>query len=157
MPYDGALSKRSGWERSLPYGGNSEAPLLAGIVGYLNQSSILSLSFVSSPLYPALPFSLPVVPSRDSHNVCLDRFGAPWPGEDKPLHGEVCRQPPRQDSRLCRNHSLKYDVFTTTGWCCAMEPSSHHCQHSHQQQPAGHYNNIAAGSPQHTSFVHDCG
>ena len=24
-----------------------------------------------------------------SHNLCVDRFGAPWPGEDKPLHGEV--------------------------------------------------------------------
>ena len=23
------------------------------------------------------------------HNLCLDRFGAAWPGEDKPLHGEV--------------------------------------------------------------------
>eukprot|EP00048_Salpingoeca_helianthica_P014844 m.223834 g.223834 ORF g.223834 m.223834 type:complete len:329 (-) comp16337_c0_seq1:122-1108(-) len=23
------------------------------------------------------------------HNVCLDRFGAPWPGEDRPFHGEA--------------------------------------------------------------------
>jgi hypothetical protein len=23
------------------------------------------------------------------HNLCLDRFGAPWPGENKPLHGEA--------------------------------------------------------------------
>lgn len=23
------------------------------------------------------------------HNVCLDRFGAPWPGEDKTVHGEA--------------------------------------------------------------------
>jgi hypothetical protein len=23
------------------------------------------------------------------HNLCLDRFGAPWPGENKPVHGEA--------------------------------------------------------------------
>jgi hypothetical protein len=23
------------------------------------------------------------------HNLCLDRFGPPWPGEDKPVHGEA--------------------------------------------------------------------
>ena len=34
MPYDGAALKRPGWERTLPYGGNFEAPLLAGIVGF---------------------------------------------------------------------------------------------------------------------------
>ncbi len=23
------------------------------------------------------------------HNLCIDRFGGPWPGEDKPVHGEA--------------------------------------------------------------------
>lgn len=56
LPWDGALTKQHNWEKTIPYGGNPEAPLLAGIVG---------------------------------HNLCLDRFGAPHPGEVKPLHGEA--------------------------------------------------------------------
>lgn len=31
----------------------------------------------------------PLLASIVGHNLCLDRFGAPWPGEDRPLHGEA--------------------------------------------------------------------
>ncbi len=41
IPQDGAASKAPNWELSVPYGGDSEAPLLAGIVGFLDVRAFL--------------------------------------------------------------------------------------------------------------------
>ncbi|HAT09472.1 MAG TPA: hypothetical protein DCS97_02510 [Planctomycetes bacterium] len=37
------------------------------------------------------PAAAPLLASIVGSNLCCDRFGAPPPGEDKPVHGEICR------------------------------------------------------------------
>jgi hypothetical protein len=37
------------------------------------------------------PVAAPLLATIVGSNLCCDRFGVPPPGEDKPVHGEVCR------------------------------------------------------------------
>lgn len=37
------------------------------------------------------PVAAPLLATIVGSNLCCDRFGAPPPGEDKPVHGETCR------------------------------------------------------------------
>ena len=59
MPYDGAVLKRPGWERTLPYGGNFEAPLLSlytltGVVADSSAPSAASFASLSASQLVAL-------------------------------------------------------------------------------------------------------
>ena len=78
MPYDGAVLKRPGWERTLPYGGNFEAPLLAGIVGFVNIISLFNTTLLSActiaTIYASIALA-PRTPARTSRSterwVCM--------------------------------------------------------------------------------------
>lgn len=43
----------------------------------------------NDPRWGGLPAG-PLLTNIAGSNLCCDRFGSPWPGENKPVHGEVC-------------------------------------------------------------------
>ena len=90
MPWDGAETKQPNWERSIPYG---------AVMQQINNSPLHHESSLNYSCrtprrrcwqaLSGVQFASKSNTHSRSHNVCLDRFGAPWPGEVKPLHGEV--------------------------------------------------------------------